>query len=78
MAQMERETREFLEGLSSLELRRVLEVPVFRGTVLDAAAESERVSHTVDQILDEEFQAMNPDEQTRIDRLARSIAAKHL
>ncbi len=69
----EKETREFLEGLQPAELRRLLDTPAFSGQVLEAAAESEQVSHTVDGVLDAEFQEMTPEQQERINRLASKI-----
>jgi hypothetical protein len=77
MAANDHETQQYLEGLSCAELRRLLDNPVFRSSVLDAAVNSERVSLNLDQLLDEEFQAMSPAAQGLVDRLAKSIAAKH-
>lgn len=77
MKAVDKETQEFLEGLKAAELRRLLDTPVFRRPVLDAAAESERVSQAVDAVLDAEFQEMTPAQQERINRLATKLAQKY-
>src|SRR5689334_1566229 len=62
---VEKETREFLDGVTLTELRRLLDTTVFTGQVLEAASESERVSRAVDAVLDAEFQEMTPAQQER-------------
>lgn len=74
---VDKETREFLEHLEPAELRRLLDTPVFSGTVLQHATQSERLSQAVDDALDAEFREMSPEQQKRINRLAARLAQKH-
>lgn len=70
------EVRTFLESTSTTELRRLLDTPVFSGTVLIYAAKSELLSQRVDTALDAEFDGLSPQARSRIDHLAGRIRAK--
>ena len=73
MPQQKNEGVEVLEGLSPRDVGRLLNEPIFIGTVLRTALDSRTVSHAIERSLDDEFEAMSPQQQTRITTLANRV-----
>jgi hypothetical protein len=73
MSEQKNEVAEFLEGLPTRDVGRLLNEPIFTGTVLRQAVDSRTVSRAVEQSLDAEFEAMSPQEQSRITTLADRV-----
>lgn len=71
------ETIQFLEKVTAEELKKIMDTPVFMGSVLEAAARSQIVSDKIDQVLKAEFAEMSPEHRERLSALARKLALQH-
>ena len=77
MTEEQKETRIFLESLSVTQMRRLLNGPeVFGSTVIEHAVESGKVSVLIDQVLDQEYSEMTPEQQERVRNLADKVHSK--
>lgn len=69
------QTIEYLERLSTEEFRRLLQTPLMADQILDLALESPNLTKRLDQILDEDYTLLPPNVKAEMDRIGATVGS---